>query len=72
MIWRMMTKTKTTMINKYSSPGGATAWKAFMNELNDIIRKVDDKLDEYGEPNRSPVRKELREIIDYTAKEGRG
>lgn len=45
--------------------------RKFFLELGSLIYRVDNRLDEYGEPNKSPLRAELREIIDFVEKQKR-
>lgn len=43
-------------------------WLQLLQTLANLLEKADNKLDEYGEPDRSPIRTEMRTIIQVARK----
>lgn len=43
-------------------------WLQLLQTLANLLEKADNKLDEYGEPDRSPIRTEMRAIIQVARK----
>jgi hypothetical protein len=63
--------TMTTMID-HDSPGAPKPvpeslllWHKLLGELAALLQEADDKLDEYGEPEKSALRGKIREIVRY-------
>lgn len=44
-------------------------WFQFTDSLCELLQKCDDKLDEYGEPDKSPLRRQIKQFITHAKKQ---
>lgn len=44
-------------------------WFIFIDEICHLLRECDDKLDQYGEPDKSNVRTKIHQFITHAQKQ---